>query len=80
MTIAEAKQEIPNIDVFNRMVCNQCTANEWYCPTECNTLEKARHIDFERIVERYAHYDGDLQRVCRYIRQTKSRIRRCTLL
>ena len=71
MTIIEALKEIPNIDVFCCTCCNYCTAVEDYCPSECDTLEKARRLDFILIVECYARYDGDLRKVCNFIKNIK---------
>ncbi len=71
MTVEQAREEIPDIDTFCRLCCNCCTVNGWYCPTECGVLQKARKLDFERIIKCYAKHDGDLQKVNRYIRATK---------
>lgn len=74
MTIAEAKAEIPDIDSFLHWGCNNCS-NDWYCPTYCELLEKAKKIPFDRILSCYARYDGDAVKVFRYIKQTKERLR-----
>lgn len=71
MTLDEAREEIGSIDYFCKCACNACTANDWYCPTECGTLRKARQMDFDRIVKAYARHDGDLSKVFRYINQAK---------
>lgn len=71
MTYEEALQEIPNIDSFCRYVCNCGCGHEDYCPTECSLLEKARQLDFDRIVKCYARHEGDLEKVFRYIKCTK---------
>lgn len=71
MTVEEARSEIIDIDYFCKSACNCCTANDWYCPTYCDTLEKARKISFERIVKCYARNDGDMSKVFRYLNQTK---------
>lgn len=71
MTLDEAREEIGSIDDFCKSACNVCTANEWYCPTECDTLLKARRLDFDRIVKSYARNDGDWSKVFRYINQAK---------
>lgn len=70
MTIEEAREEIPDIDTFCRHCCNRCTTNDWYCPSDCNMLEKARKLDFDRILKCYARNDGDLNKVFRYIKRT----------
>lgn len=71
MTVQQAKEEIPNIDIFCSQCCDNCTANDWYCPSECDFLEKARKLDFDRIVKSFARNDGDFRKVCRYIMTTK---------
>lgn len=71
MTFEEAKSELGNIDNFCTSVCNYCTSNDWYCPTECDALEKARRIDFDRIIKCYAKHDGDLCKVMKYIKTTR---------
>ena len=71
MTLDEAREEIGDIDNFYKNACYDCTANDWFCPDECDNLKKARQIDFDRIVKAYARYDGDLSKVFRYINQAK---------
>ena len=69
MKIEEAKEEIPTIECFLDVSCNQCTANDWYCPSYCDDLEKARKMPFEKIQQAYARNDGDMRKVFRYIKQ-----------
>ncbi|MCM1059818.1 MAG: hypothetical protein NC452_05950 [Eubacterium sp.] len=71
MTTEEARKEIPDIESFCRQSCTLCTSNDWYCPTYCDMLQKARRMDFERIVEAYARNDEDMAKVYRYIKQAK---------
>lgn len=71
MRIEEAKEEIPTFDAFRIQCCNQCTGNDAYCPSDCEMLEKADKLDFERIQKCYAKHDGDLRKVSRYIKQAK---------
>lgn len=71
MTVDEARNELQDINCFCKYACNMCTGNDWYCPTECDTLQKARRIDFENIVKCYARNAGDWAKVFRYINQTK---------
>ena len=71
MTEQQAREEISTIDDFCQCCCDSCTANDYYCPSECVVLQKARKLDFDRIVKCYAEHDGDLNKVCRYIRTTK---------
>ena len=71
MTLDEAREEIGDIDSFCKNACYDCTANDWFCPDECDNLKKAMQIDFDRIAKAYARYDGDLSKVFRYINQAK---------
>ena len=68
MTIHEAKEEIPTISKFIATCCDNCKSNDWYCPTLCFELEKARLLPFDKIQQAYARHDGDLRKVCRYIK------------
>lgn len=63
MTIEEVKEEIPTFEVFAKIYCDNCTANDAYCPSYCNELEKASRIPFEIIQAKYAQCDGDLHKV-----------------
>ena len=72
LSLEQARYECGDIDSFCSQVCGCCTANDWYCPTECADLEKARRMDFDRIVKAYARNWGDLAKVMRYIKQAKA--------
>lgn len=71
MTLKDAIEEIPTFKAFASEMCNCCTANDWYCPSYCEELEKASKIPFEIIQSKYAEYDGNLIKVNRYIKRTK---------
>lgn len=71
MTIDEVKEEIPTVNSFIQQSCNCCNANDWYCPSLCNDLEKAKRMPFEKIQKAYARHDGDMKKVFRYIKQYK---------
>ena len=71
MTEKQAREELVSIDSLCHIVCNICSSNDWYCPTECDLLIKARKIDFDRIIKCYAQHNGDLVKVCRYIKNTR---------
>jgi hypothetical protein len=71
MTYEEAKEQIPDFESFRVECCNSCTSNDWYCPSDCEMLEKARKLDFDRILKCYAKHDGDLSKVAGYIKRTK---------
>ena len=70
MTLEEAKEEIPTFEIFAKTFCGSCISNDWYCPSYCNTLLKAQGR-FERVLKKYAEYDGDLVKVNRYIKNAK---------
>lgn len=71
MTIEEAKEYISDIDGFCKEACAFCTSNDWYCPSECDALKKARQLDFNRILKCYARNGGDIQKVINYIRTAR---------
>lgn len=70
MTIEEVKEEFPTFDTFAKMFCTNCKSNDWYCPSYCDTLLKAQGR-FERVLKKYAEYDGDLIKVNSYIKRAK---------
>ena len=70
MTLEEAKKEIPTFESFAHQCCNQCKS-EWYCPTYCDMLEKAKKMDLERIQKCYAKHEQDIVKVVRYIHGAK---------
>ncbi len=71
MTVERAREEIPDFKAFAHAVCTCGCGHDWYCPTYCDTLEKAEQMDFVRILKSYARNDGDLDKVCRYIKRAK---------
>lgn len=71
MNNKEALEELVDIDYFCKHACDTCTANDWYCPSECEMLKKARKLDFDRIIKCYAKHNGDMCKVFRYIKNTK---------
>lgn len=73
MTIEQAKELIPDFDSFCKETCDHCSANDWYCPSHCVTLNLARNMDFELIQKSYARNDGLIWKVIRYIRQARIR-------
>lgn len=70
MTIEEAKEYMPDFDSFCKEACNNCGA-DWYCPTYCDVLEKAKRMDFNRILKRYACNDGEIYKVLRWLKQAR---------
>ena len=59
------------IDNFCSYVCNCACSNDWYCPKECDLLEKVRKMPFEKINKKWIEHDGDIRKVERYIKQYK---------
>lgn len=74
MTYEEAKQEIPDFTAFSREICTSYCSNDWYCPSYCNLLDKAKQIDFDRILTIYAKHNGDMIKVIAYIKRTKIKL------
>lgn len=70
MTREQAKEEIPNFDSFVHITCVNC-ANDWFCPTLCEALEKAKRLPLEKIQKAYARHDGDMLEVFRYIQKAR---------
>lgn len=71
MTEQEAREEIPTFDDLRKVFCARCMANDWYCPSDCEVLEKTKLLDFKKIIQCYARNDGDLQKVKRYIQHAR---------
>lgn len=72
MTFDEAKEQIPTFEDFRKYACNSCD-NEWYCPTLCDVLEKAKKLDYSLVIKCFARHDGDMRKVFRYIKNTNRR-------
>lgn len=72
MTIEKALDEIENINHFCGMVCDRCEQDE-YCLAYCDTLMKAKSMDFDKIVKKYAEYDGDVRDTLRYIKRASAK-------
>ena len=59
-----------NTNKFCSYCCEECTAmSDGYCPSDCDVLEKARKMPFEKINAKWIEHDGDIQKVVRYIKQ-----------
>lgn len=72
MTVDEVKHEIPDFEIFASICCDFCKA-EAYCPSYCKELEKAKLMPYDKILLKYAEYDGDLTKVWKYIKRHKAR-------
>lgn len=65
-----SEDKFENIDQFCSYCCEECTAMpDGYCPCECDFLEKARKIPFEKINTKWVEYKGDIRKVANYIKQ-----------
>ena len=71
MKYEQTKEQIPDFDSFKQECCINCTGNDWFCPSDCEMLEKARELDYDRILKCYTKHDGDLRKVARYIKAAK---------
>lgn len=72
MTLDEAKKVLPNFESFKIQCCLYCS-NDWYCPSNCDLLDKAEKMNFEDIQKAWARNDEDIVKVCRYIKQKRVR-------
>ena len=63
------EEKFETIDNFCSYVCNCACSNDWYCPKECDMLEKARKMPFEKINKKWIEHDGNIQKLARYIKQ-----------
>ena len=73
MTLEQAKDEIgDNFETFAKHICCNCTANDWFCPSYCDFLERLSYMSFDYILEKYAHYEGDIVKFSNYFK-TKRR-------
>jgi hypothetical protein len=67
MTIEEAKEYLPDFEAFRNEACATCT-EEWYCPRNCEDLNKASRMDYDRILKCYARNGGEMHKVFAFIR------------
>ena len=56
---------------FEREICDNCIANDWYCPTPCEFIEKTRKYKYKRLKNAYIDVGGDLQLLTRRIKRWK---------
>lgn len=59
---------IDNFQELVRIICIYCNS-EWYCPNDCDVLNKARKIPFEKIQKAYERNDKDVSKLIRYIKR-----------
>lgn len=70
MTIEEAYADCPSFESFAYVCCVYCKSDR-YCTACCDMLEKAKRMPFEKIIKSYAHNEGDIAKVARYIKRYK---------
>ena len=59
MAREEAKDQFgDNADTMCRILCGYCTANDWYCPSDCDFIAWVRR-NYDKAIERMAKLDGD---------------------
>ena len=73
MTIEEAREQIPHFGTFRRMVCSDCpfTTKKFCLWHDCDEMNKARAMDFNRILKCYARHDGEMHKVLRWLKQAR---------
>lgn len=67
------EEKFETIDDFCSYVCNCACSNDWYCPKECELLQKTRKIPFDKINDKWIEHDGDIKKVARYIKNYKTK-------
>ena len=71
MTIEQVKDEYgENADAMCGYVCDRCFANDWYCPSYCDTCMWIQK-NYDKAVERLAKLDGDLIEFCKRVKTWK---------
>ena len=69
MTVEEVKEEYGfDADEMCKNLCYECTANDWYCPSDCEPLAWVRR-NYNKAVERLAKLDGDSVEMFRRIKR-----------
>ena len=59
MTKEEVIEEYGNsADLACRTLCDLCTANDWYCPSDCDSIAWVRR-NYDRFIVRMQKLDGD---------------------
>ena len=59
MTVTQVKEEYgADVDTMCRILCGYCNANDWYCPSDCESIEWIRR-NYDKAIQRLADLDGD---------------------
>lgn len=51
-------------------ICDICTANDWYCPSYCDSCLWVKR-NYEKAIDRLAKLDGDLYEFCKKVKTWK---------
>lgn len=62
---------VPDINTICGMICDDCTANDWYCPSDCDLLIKLKKMDRNKIFKKYVDSQGDTVAVAKYVKRAK---------
>lgn len=58
MTVEEVKKEYGDVNTLCKILCNSCTANDGYCPTDCKSIAWVRR-NYDKAIQKLAEYDGE---------------------
>lgn len=64
--------EYKTYEEFAHACCCNCNANDWFCPSWCDILEKGSRMEFNRVQKALDRHDGDLIEVMKYIRRARN--------
>lgn len=59
------------INNIARMICDECTSNDWYCPSDCDLLIKLKKMDEDKIIKKYVDSQEDIIAVAMYVKRAK---------
>lgn len=69
MTIDEAKEEYGyDAEQMCKNLCYLCNANDWYCPSDCESLAWIRR-NYNKAINRLAELEGDYVEMFRRIKR-----------
>lgn len=59
MTIEQAKEEYGhNADTMCQILCGLCDATDWYCSSDCKSIEWVRK-HYDKAIAKIAELDGE---------------------
>lgn len=59
------------MDEFRRYICDTCESNDWYCPADCDFLEKAKKYPIDKINKAFEDCGEDIFKLCRIVRENE---------